>query len=75
MHLPNGSKIFIESSFESETEVVGADTTPPAGNTPANSFVLLFKTPTDTDLYKINDIVMITRSDRYGFLTGKLYRV
>lgn len=75
MHLPNGSKIFIESSFENETEVVGADTTPPAGNTPANTFVLLLKTPTDTDLYKINDIVMITRSDRYGFLEGKIYRV
>lgn len=75
MHLPNGSKIFIESSFENETEIVGADTTPPAGNTAANSFVLLFKTPTDTDLYKINDIVMITKSDRYGFLTGKVYRV
>lgn len=76
MHLPNGSKIFIESSFENETEVTGADTTPPAGNTtPANTFVLLFKTPTDTDLYKSNDIVMITRSDRYGFLEGKIYRV
>ncbi|QZE50483.1 tail protein depolymerase [Klebsiella phage vB_KpnS-VAC2] len=75
MHLPNGSKIFIESSRESDNRIVRADTSPPAANVAQNSFTVIFRNSGDSLAYRSGDTVMITESDRYGFLTGKVYRV
>lgn len=73
MHLPNGSKIFIESSREPEHEIRALDTTALFPN-PENSFVVFTKTKSDAEFYRIGDTVLVT-SSQAKLIEGNVYRI
>lgn len=73
MHLPNGSKIFIEASNEPEHKSRAIDTTPLPPN-PLNSFVVILRNVADTNLYRIGDYVLFTESQA-KVLEGNIYRI
>lgn len=73
MHLPNGSKIFIEASNDPEHEIKALDTTYLFPN-PTNSFVVIFRNFNDSNLYRIGDTVLLAASDA-KILDGNLYRI
>ncbi len=73
MHLPNGSKIFIEASNEPEHEVKGLDTLPFPPN-PENSFVVLLTNVNNINSYQVGDTVLFSSSDA-KILEGNVYRI
>lgn len=73
MHLPNGSKIFIEASNEPEHEVKGLDTLPFPPN-PENSFVVLLTNVNNINSYQVGDTVLLTSSEA-KILEGNVYRI